>query len=86
MGTDESTFNIILATRSFAQIRLMLHEYERITGHSFEKAIQKEFSGDIETGLLAVGKSDSLCRDICLSGFQDIIKDNLIEDLIFIFS
>jgi len=57
MGTDESTFNMILATRSFAQIRLMLHEYERITGHSFDKAIQSEFSGDVETGLLALVKS-----------------------------
>lgn len=57
MGTDESTFNLILATRSFAQIRLMLHEYERITGHQLEKAIQNEFSGDVEAGLLAVGKN-----------------------------
>jgi len=56
MGTDESTFNMILARRSFPQLRLMLHEYERLSGHALEKAIQSEFSGDIETGLLAVGK------------------------------
>lgn len=55
MGTDESKFNLILATRSFAQIRLMLHEYEKLTGHALENAIKTEFSGDVETGLLAVG-------------------------------
>jgi annexin A7/11 len=56
-GTDESMFNMILATRSFAQLRLMFHQYEQLTGHSFEKAILREFSGDVETGMLAVVKS-----------------------------
>jgi annexin A7/11 len=35
----------------------MLHEYERISGRSFEKAIQGEFSGDVEAGFLALVKS-----------------------------
>jgi len=55
MGTDESAFNIVLATRSYANLRLMFHEYEKISGHSFDKAIQKEFSGDVEDAMLAIG-------------------------------
>lgn len=49
-------FNMILATRSYAQLRLLFHEYERLTGHAFEKAIEREFSGDVESAMLAVGK------------------------------
>jgi len=33
----------------------MFHQYESLSGHSFEKAIEREFSGDVETGMLAVG-------------------------------
>ncbi|KAG4076004.1 hypothetical protein HA402_003830 [Bradysia odoriphaga] len=54
VGTDESTFNMILCQRNFAQIRLICNEYEKISGHSLEKAINNEFSGDIMDGLVAI--------------------------------
>jgi len=54
IGTDESTFNQILCMRSFAHLRLVFFEYERTYGRSFEKVIENEFSGDIESGLKAV--------------------------------
>lgn len=57
MGTDESTFNMILCQRNYNQLNLIFNEYQRITGHDIEKAIKNEFSGDAENGLLAIIRS-----------------------------
>ncbi|XP_050310580.1 annexin B9-like isoform X2 [Anthonomus grandis grandis] len=51
-GTDESVFNMVLCQRNRPQLRRIFHEYEQITGHSIEKAIENEFSGDIKDSLL----------------------------------
>ncbi|KAI4493463.1 hypothetical protein M0804_001639 [Polistes exclamans] len=55
-GTDESMFNAILVQRNVPQLKQIFREYEGITGHTIDTAIENEFSGDIKKGLLAIVK------------------------------
>merc|ERR1719204_1665509 len=53
-GTDESQFNMIFATRSFAQLKAMFIAYKKIDGTDFEKAIEKEMSRDLKRAYLTM--------------------------------
>lgn len=53
-GTDESAFNRIFCLRNYEQLKLIAQEYEKLSGNSLEKDIKREFSGDIEDGLLSI--------------------------------
>jgi len=54
MGTDESEFVSILGRRSNAHIRVLMEEYENLSGGSLKSAIKSEFSGMTKTALLAI--------------------------------
>ena len=56
LGTDESAFNSILATRSWAHLRQVMVEYEAMFGHSLEKAVKSEFSANAEKALIGICK------------------------------
>ena len=53
-GTDESAFNQVLCQRNRSQLRVIFEEYEKITGHPFETAIENEFSLTSKESLLAL--------------------------------
>ncbi|XP_074031463.1 annexin B9 isoform X1 [Leptinotarsa decemlineata] len=51
-GTEESTFTAVLCQRNRPQLRIIFDKYKEIVGHSIEKAIENEFSGNIKEAML----------------------------------
>lgn len=60
-GTDENTFNMILASQSYEQCRAVFAEYSQVSKHDIEQAIRNEMSGDVATGMLTLGRNNFLC-------------------------
>nr|KAF6322032.1 annexin A7 [Pipistrellus kuhlii] len=54
LGTDESCFNMILATRSFPQLRATMEAYSRVANRDLLSSVGREFSGNVESGLKAI--------------------------------
>ncbi|XP_039593377.1 annexin A7-like isoform X1 [Polypterus senegalus] len=54
LGTDESCFNMVLATRSFPQLRATVEAYSRLANRDLISSINREFSGYVEDGLKAI--------------------------------
>uniref|UniRef100_A0A8C5HGR5 Annexin n=1 Tax=Gouania willdenowi TaxID=441366 RepID=A0A8C5HGR5_GOUWI len=52
LGTDESKFNAILCARSKAHLRTVFLEYQQMSGRDIEKSINREMSGDLESGIM----------------------------------
>ncbi|KAF6772500.1 hypothetical protein AHF37_08484 [Paragonimus kellicotti] len=55
LGTDESKFNMILAAKSFAHLRVVFEEYAKVSKNDIEKALKSEMSGDLLKSMLAIG-------------------------------
>ncbi|MCL4111316.1 UNVERIFIED_CONTAM: hypothetical protein GTU68_034029 [Idotea baltica] len=53
-GTDEAEFSRIISSYSFPLLRCVFDEYEKITGKSFEHAIESELSGDYKEAILSI--------------------------------
>jgi len=54
MGTDEKVFIDILSKRSFPHLHVVNQEYSRTSGHSLEKGISKEMSGNLGKALKVI--------------------------------
>ncbi|KAK6181663.1 hypothetical protein SNE40_009474 [Patella caerulea] len=53
-GTDESRFNVILVSRSFAQLRATFQEYAKLANNDIDDVIKSEMSGDLKESMLAI--------------------------------
>ena len=54
LGTNEAVFIEILTRRSHAHIQRVCRHYEQKTGHTLEKGLDKETSGDLKKALIAL--------------------------------
>lgn len=54
LGTDESRFNVVLASRSFAQLNATYVEYVNVSQRDILNSIDREMSGDLKHGFKAI--------------------------------
>ncbi|XP_059476152.1 annexin B9-like isoform X1 [Neocloeon triangulifer] len=53
-ATEESVFASVLASRSFAHLRLMFRVFRSVTGRDIEAVIDQHFSGKLRKGFLSI--------------------------------
>ncbi|XP_065670429.1 annexin A4 isoform X2 [Hydra vulgaris] len=53
-GTDESRFNVILASRNFNQLKATFDEYVKISQRDILNTIDREMSGDLKDGFKCI--------------------------------
>jgi annexin A7/11 len=53
-GTDESAFNLVMASRNFNQLRATFDAYQKVANRDITKSLKSEMSGDVLSGMLAL--------------------------------
>ncbi|KAM8967880.1 annexin A13 [Pelodytes ibericus] len=61
-GTDESEFNIVLATRNYMQLRATFKAYEILHGKQLEDVIKSETSGDLKKAYSTIVQVTKDCQ------------------------
>jgi annexin A7/11 len=74
MGTDENVFISILCGRPDVHLRQVFAQYQKKYGHSMEKAIKNEFSGDIKKALINFVKSITNRNEYIAEQFENSMK------------
>ncbi|XP_038050939.1 annexin A13-like [Patiria miniata] len=73
-GTDESTFNRILATRNFEQLKETFKQYKEIADCDIEESIRSETSGNLQEGYLAIVSRAKSCAEFFADRMYDSMK------------
>ncbi|XP_075070140.1 annexin A13 [Mixophyes fleayi] len=61
-GSDESEFNVILASRNYMQLRATFKAYEILHGKNLEDVIKSETSGDLKKAYLTIVQCTKDCQ------------------------
>ncbi|XP_068094095.1 annexin A13 isoform X1 [Hyperolius riggenbachi] len=61
-GTDESEFNVILATRNYMQLRATFKAYEILHGKNIEDVIKSETSGNLQKAYMTIVQCTKDCQ------------------------
>ncbi|NXG26927.1 ANX13 protein, partial [Dromaius novaehollandiae] len=72
-GTEELAFNVVLAKRSYPQLRATFEAYEKLHGKDIEEAIKSETSGDLEKAYLTLVS----CAKDCQGYFATLLHKSM---------
>lgn len=74
LGTDESAFISVLCGRPEAHLRQVFAQYQQRYGHTMERVIKSEFSGDLKKALINLVKSITNRNEFIAEQFEDSMK------------
>ncbi|NWR20740.1 ANX13 protein, partial [Emberiza fucata] len=72
-GTEEQAFNVVLAKRSYSQLRATFQAYEKVCGKDIEESIKSETSGDLEKAYLTLVS----CAKDCPGYFATLVHKSM---------